>query len=557
MPDTGPRALIARRAWLVFGGASVAAATLYLLLPTGGVTQAMLAEGLTVAAAAMLVVRLARDGLLSSALWRNLAISVGLYAGVSPLWGIVPAVTGGPPPFITAIETVYLVAYGFAAAFLLGLIRRRHVGARGVRRPEVVALVDGSIFAVAATAALWPVMVGPAETIASADRVTFGFAVSFLLLTALLAGLAVRLLTADVRTSAVHWLVLAWIGFELAGDVYYAYLATIGAFTPGHPVTVAWIVSFVAVGVLALHPALPRLAEGDPEFRLGGWRLWLPLLAVLVPLVSAVIVANTFIYVLAVGAILLNVVRLRLLSVDLAAQRRMADELASTVGELERANESLERFAAVASHDLRGPLASIHTLLDTVLVRGRSLEPGDRSLVDRALRRTGQLLATTDAILALSRAEAVGIIRDRVALGPLLDEIVVSLAHELEEADGRVDRDELPTVVGDEALLRVLLLNLLTNAIKYREPTRPLEVTVGAQRDGDTWLVTVEDNGQGIDTDDVERIFAMFTRASSADQVAGTGIGLATCRQIAEQHGGKIDVAARPTGARFVVTLPA
>ncbi|ELZ19171.1 integral membrane sensor signal transduction histidine kinase [Haloterrigena salina JCM 13891] len=113
----------------------------------------------------------------------------------------------------------------------------------------------------------------------------------------------------------------------------------------------------------------------------------------------------------------------------------------------------------------------------------------------------------------------------------------------------------MPTVEGDERQLQQLFQNLLTNAIDYSGDDPP-RIRVSATREGATWTVSVRDEGVGIDSDDADRIFDVFQRLNSADERAGSGIGLALCDRIVDRHGGEIRVdSASGTGSTFSFTL--
>jgi signal transduction histidine kinase len=146
---------------------------------------------------------------------------------------------------------------------------------------------------------------------------------------------------------------------------------------------------------------------------------------------------------------------------------------------------------------------------------------------------------------------------------------VSDLEPRIEQAGGRVQIDELPTIDGDPLQLRLLMQNLISNAVKFRAPDRPPVVRVfslNQHNDGGhtteppaerVCRIAVQDNGIGFDERHADRIFGIFERLQSRSEYDGTGIGLATCRKIAERHGGSITATSSPgQGSLFVVTLP-
>lgn len=221
---------------------------------------------------------------------------------------------------------------------------------------------------------------------------------------------------------------------------------------------------------------------------------------------------------------------------DVTEQRRMEAELRS--------------FADVVAHDLREPVTGIGHLV--TLLERRASEPPQPDVL-RLLRasavRASELI---DGVLAYARAGELR--RERVALDRLMGEVAEDLRPGLEAAGASLEVGELPEVDGDARQLRRVLQNLVGNAVKFRGEA-PLRVELSAEDAGGEWLVTVRDNGAGVDPDHASRIFGMFSRVrTDAD---GTGIGLAVCRRVVEAHGGRIWVeAAEGGGSAFRFTLP-
>ena len=324
------------RAWgpVLAGGAVVA--TVYVLLPPGGLAQATLFVALALTATGLLVLRLAREGLMTTPPWNCLVAATGLYAAATAVWWLAPLVTGEDLPFPSPLEAVYFASYAFGIAFLAGIIRARYRDSRDALRATAVALTDAAILAVAAIALAWPSMIGPNLGDPELTGLTEAAAVGHPLLTAVMVGLVVRLLIAARGSrSPAPWLLLVWVGAELGGDVAYGHLAAAGDPFHGHPGSLAWLVSHAALAALALHPDLPRLTAGDDSLPLAGWRLWFPLGAVLVPGALALFTGSVLLQLLAGAGMLLVIARLRLMSGDLAEQRRLAEELATTTRELE------------------------------------------------------------------------------------------------------------------------------------------------------------------------------------------------------------------------------
>jgi signal transduction histidine kinase len=216
---------------------------------------------------------------------------------------------------------------------------------------------------------------------------------------------------------------------------------------------------------------------------------------------------------------------------DVTEQRRMEGELRS--------------YADVVAHDLSEPIAGIAMLVK--LLERRSGEPPPPGVVRQLRVSTERAQDLIDGVLEYARAGAVS--TERVALG----ELTADVAEGLRLEEGTLAIGELPEVEGDPRQLRRVLQNLLGNAVKYRGEAS-LRIEVSALRDSQEWVVTVRDNGPGIDPDQATRIFEMFSRAS--DSVDGAGIGLAVCRRVIEAHGGRIWVESDAGGSAFRFTLP-
>ncbi|MGH2803686.1 MAG: sensor histidine kinase [Thermoleophilaceae bacterium] len=221
---------------------------------------------------------------------------------------------------------------------------------------------------------------------------------------------------------------------------------------------------------------------------------------------------------------------------DMTEQRRMEAELRS--------------YADVVAHDLSEPVANI-ALLVTLLER-RSDEPPPPEVLRQLRDGTRRARELIDAVLAYARA---GELRtERVELDRLTAEVAEDMRPRLEEAGATLEVGELPEVEGDPRQLRRLIQNLVANAVRFRGEAPP-RVSLSAQRDSAEWVVTVRDNGVGVDPDDTTRIFGLFSRGDPRSD--GTGIGLAICRRVVEAHGGRIWVeAGEAGGSAFRFTLP-
>ncbi|NHN47138.1 PAS domain S-box protein [Halostella sp. JP-L12] len=238
-------------------------------------------------------------------------------------------------------------------------------------------------------------------------------------------------------------------------------------------------------------------------------------------------------------------------------RKQYEDELEGTVERLQQSNERLEQFAYAASHDLQEPLRMVSSYLQLIENRyGEDLDDDAREFLDFAVDGANRMQAMIEGLLEYSRIETRGNPFEPVELDAVLEDVRADLQLQIAESGAEIEADELPRVRGDESQLHQLFQNLLSNAIEYSGDGPP-RVSVSAERTGGRWVISVSDDGIGIDPDDADRIFEVFQRLHARDEYEGTGIGLALCKRIVERHGGDIWVDSHPgDGATFSFTLP-
>jgi len=213
---------------------------------------------------------------------------------------------------------------------------------------------------------------------------------------------------------------------------------------------------------------------------------------------------------------------------------------------LRRRNDALETFVSSASHDLRQPLRTAAAFAALLAEEhGDALSEDGREALQFVVGGIGRVRTLVESMLDYLRAESAPVQLAPVDLEAVLAAVQLDLMAALEEADGEVAWRELPTVWGDEARLRQVLLNLVDNALKYRRPGRA-QVRVTARRDGELWEIGVHDNGLGIAPEVADRIFEPFRRLHTASEVPGAGLGLALCRRHVERLGGTIRAESQP-----------
>ena len=223
---------------------------------------------------------------------------------------------------------------------------------------------------------------------------------------------------------------------------------------------------------------------------------------------------------------------------------------------LERANELMTNFVALAAHELRTPVTTIHGFVQTLNHLGERLDEDQKDELRVALeQQTARMASLVEQLLDLSRldADAVQVVPQHFDLRRRLRDVVhVAAGGRAAEVRLLVNGDANVNV--DPSILDHIVTNLVTNALRYGRA--PVEVT--AVVDNGSVCVTVEDSGPGVAQEIEETLFERFTRAGVArDRVAGTGLGLAIARAYARAHRGDLRYErGQPTGARFVVDLP-
>ena len=225
--------------------------------------------------------------------------------------------------------------------------------------------------------------------------------------------------------------------------------------------------------------------------------------------------------------------------------------------ELKRSNKELEQFASIVTHDLREPLRSVNTVLDYLeRTSSESLSSEAREMMSYASEGTARMDRLILDLFEYSRLAVKEKELSEFYLENALIKAISNLSEAIKEAGAKVDFDQLPIVSGDESRIIQLFQNLIANAIKFRRGDPP-RVHVSAKQDGNMWRIAVSDNGIGIDPKHSEIVFEIFRQLHSKDKYPGTGIGLAICKKIVEQHDGEISFESEPgKGTTFYFTLP-
>jgi signal transduction histidine kinase len=242
---------------------------------------------------------------------------------------------------------------------------------------------------------------------------------------------------------------------------------------------------------------------------------------------------------------------------EVSERARAEDEVKRAMQELGRSNAELEAYAYVASHDLQEPLRAVAGTVQLLQARyqGKLDERADE-LISHAVAGITRMKALISDLLLYSRIGVRGTVKP-TDCGEVMKEVLSNLAASIGDSGAQVTCRALPIVVADPTQMTQLFQNLIGNAVKFRGDRHP-EIQVEAERLGDEVKFAVRDNGIGIESQYLDRIFGVFQRLHTRSAYPGNGIGLAVCKKIVERHGGRIWVESVPgRGTTFLFTLPA
>jgi light-regulated signal transduction histidine kinase (bacteriophytochrome) len=271
-------------------------------------------------------------------------------------------------------------------------------------------------------------------------------------------------------------------------------------------------------------------------------------------------------------------------SYDITLQRATEQELSRLVSlrthelelanyDLQRSNANLQQFAYVASHDLQEPLRKIQSFSSLLQDQyTQAIDERGRDILSRIQHAGERMSALIRDLLNYSRISTRQQTFEPVSFQKILNDVIDTLDLRIQQTGTTINASNLPTVRGDESQLRQLFQNLLSNAMKFVLPDRPPVISITtaevAAEDAPAQLkrisqastfirVDVTDNGIGFDQKYADRIFQVFQRLHSQSQYAGTGVGLAICQRVAENHGGTITATSQPgEGTTFQIYLP-
>jgi signal transduction histidine kinase len=223
---------------------------------------------------------------------------------------------------------------------------------------------------------------------------------------------------------------------------------------------------------------------------------------------------------------------------------------------LRRNNKELEQYTYIASHDLQEPLRAVSSFVELI-----NVEYGDKmdkdlatyfSFINKSTVRMQKLVLGLLDYTRIGKKKELAFVN----VETILAEVVEDLSLSIKEANVQLHIDALPQCFCYPVELRLLFQNLISNAIKFRDPKVPPMIQISVKYEDDHWEYAVSDNGIGIHENDIDKIFIIFKRLHNRNEFPGIGIGLSHCKKIAELHNGKIWVESQPgVGSVFKFTI--
>ena len=244
-------------------------------------------------------------------------------------------------------------------------------------------------------------------------------------------------------------------------------------------------------------------------------------------------------------------------------------QLLDNIHQLESINKELDRFAYMASHDLQEPLRKIRIFSERISMKYSSeLDEEGKAYIHKMQVACERMQNLINDILAFSKLNVEKEVMVPSDINSIIDEVLIDMEQEIQEKNAIVEVDRIPKLTVHPRLIKPLFQNLISNSLKYsRKEVAPV-VKISAKLDeplkspdlnqtGKFCRINVEDNGVGFEQEYADQVFTMFKRLHIGSEYQGTGIGLAICKKIVEQHKGFISVkSAVNEGSTFIISLP-
>ena len=234
------------------------------------------------------------------------------------------------------------------------------------------------------------------------------------------------------------------------------------------------------------------------------------------------------------------------------------DLLAARIVDLETSNKELEAFSYSVAHALRAPVRHMKGYVD--LLKKRLEKNTDQESLRYAAKiavASNKMSKLIDDLLDFSRLGYKEMQKSEVNLNSIIKGVIQEIQEELKDRKINWEIDELPDVIGDQSLLRLVMVNLVSNAVKFTRNCPQAEIKIVCKADDDEFTYVISDNGAGFDMVHLDRLFGVFQRLHPEEEFEGTGIGLANVQRIISRHGGRVWAeGVVGQGATFYFTLP-
>jgi PAS domain S-box-containing protein len=233
--------------------------------------------------------------------------------------------------------------------------------------------------------------------------------------------------------------------------------------------------------------------------------------------------------------------------IDITDRKRVEESLERTADELRSARDQMETLLYAASHDLREPLRMVSSYSGILSQKyGHLLDANGTKYLRYVSQGSSRMQKLVDGLMSLARVREIEArVFDLVPLREALDAALENLELSIEEGGVEVSISELPHVRGSVVYLTHLFQNILDNAIKFRKPDS-CRIKISAERVGEDWVIRVHDNGIGFPQEYASKATSLFSRFHGRQDYAGSGIGLALCREIVTRHGGRLALTSSP-----------
>lgn len=244
---------------------------------------------------------------------------------------------------------------------------------------------------------------------------------------------------------------------------------------------------------------------------------------------------------------------------DISQRKENEKRLERYALQLEESNRNLQEFAYAASHDLREPLRTVVSYVQLLKKKmpAHAMNKDTHDFMDFIVSGSKRMESQIAALLDYSRVSRGELKLQRTDLNQTVFNVCNSLKSQMKENGASIEIGHLPEIMADAHQMDVLMQNLISNSIKYRRGDDAPLVRISSKKQETDWLFSVTDNGIGMEKGYLEKIFAVFRRLHSQEEIPGTGIGLTICRRILQRHGGKIWAESKPgVGTTFFFTIP-